>query len=117
MVAVENMKCLKMNVNSIIWFIECLQCAKCGKEAIFYCCWNTSYCDYPCQQAHWPTHMATCMQQTNENDPNKNQAPANQPGTAGNQNAQNRPNGLQPPAKSPMEIEVIIDLVNLFQAS
>lgn len=24
-------------------------CAYCGKEAIFYCCWNTSYCDYPCQ--------------------------------------------------------------------
>ena len=27
-------------------------CAQCGKEAIFYCCWNTSYCDYPCQQSH-----------------------------------------------------------------
>ncbi|KAL6094131.1 hypothetical protein STEG23_003469 [Scotinomys teguina] len=27
-------------------------CANCQKEAIFYCCWNTSYCDYPCQQAH-----------------------------------------------------------------
>ena len=37
-------------------------CANCGKEAIFYCCWNTSYCDYPCQQAHWPAHMATCSQ-------------------------------------------------------
>ena len=37
-------------------------CAMCGKEAIFYCCWNTSYCDYPCQQAHWPQHMATCAQ-------------------------------------------------------
>ena len=37
-------------------------CAHCGKEAIFYCCWNTSYCDYPCQQAHWPTHMTTCAQ-------------------------------------------------------
>lgn len=28
-------------------------CINCGKEAQFYCCWNTSYCDYPCQQAHW----------------------------------------------------------------
>ena len=37
-------------------------CANCSKEAIFYCCWNTSYCDYPCQQAHWPQHMATCAQ-------------------------------------------------------
>merc|ERR1719454_1804380 len=35
-------------------------CAMCGKEAIFYCCWNTSYCDYPCQQAHWPSHMSSC---------------------------------------------------------
>ena len=41
-----------------------LQCAQCGKEAIFYCCWNTSYCDYPCQQAHWPRHMHTCTQTT-----------------------------------------------------
>ncbi|XDB67039.1 hypothetical protein ABFV05_020655 [Capra hircus] len=32
-------------------------CANCKKEAIFYCCWNTSYCDYPCQQAHWLEHM------------------------------------------------------------
>ena len=28
-------------------------CAHCGKEAIFYCCWNTSYCDYPCQVRIW----------------------------------------------------------------
>lgn len=28
-------------------------CINCGKEAQFYCCWNTSYCDYPCQQQHW----------------------------------------------------------------
>ncbi|GLG92769.1 Nucleosome-remodeling factor subunit NURF301 [Gryllus bimaculatus] len=31
-------------------------CTNCGKEALFYCCWNTSYCDYPCQ------HMASCGQ-------------------------------------------------------
>ncbi|KAM5246166.1 MYND-type zinc finger-containing chromatin reader ZMYND8 isoform 1-T1 [Ctenodactylus gundi] len=37
-------------------------CAHCRKEAIFYCCWNTSYCDYPCQQAHWPEHMKSCTQ-------------------------------------------------------
>lgn len=40
-------------------------CANCWKEAVFYCCWNTSYCDYPCQQAHWPKHMATCTQASN----------------------------------------------------
>eukprot|EP00096_Caligus_rogercresseyi_P011057 TRINITY_DN4230_c0_g1_i1.p1 TRINITY_DN4230_c0_g1~~TRINITY_DN4230_c0_g1_i1.p1 ORF type:complete len:1231 (+),score=443.26 TRINITY_DN4230_c0_g1_i1:392-3694(+) len=43
-------------------------CAHCGKEAIFYCCWNTSYCDYPCQQAHWPTHMSTCAQNQANNE-------------------------------------------------
>lgn len=37
-------------------------CAHCGKEAKFYCCWNTSYCDYPCQQQHWPRHMTLCSQ-------------------------------------------------------
>lgn len=28
-------------------------CTSCGKEAQFYCCWNTSYCDYACQRKHW----------------------------------------------------------------
>uniref|UniRef100_A0A3B4VDV9 Zinc finger MYND-type containing 8 n=1 Tax=Seriola dumerili TaxID=41447 RepID=A0A3B4VDV9_SERDU len=48
-------------------------CANCRKEAIFYCCWNTSYCDYPCQQAHWPEHMKSCTQSGNSTSdlPNK----------------------------------------------
>ncbi|KAJ8939929.1 hypothetical protein NQ318_007857 [Aromia moschata] len=37
-------------------------CANCSKEAQFYCCWNTSYCDYPCQQKHWPQHLGKCTQ-------------------------------------------------------
>lgn len=37
-------------------------CINCGKEAQFYCCWNTSYCDYPCQQQHWLRHMPNCAQ-------------------------------------------------------
>ncbi|XP_059621790.1 MYND-type zinc finger-containing chromatin reader Zmynd8-like [Phlebotomus argentipes] len=37
-------------------------CVNCGKEAQFYCCWNTSYCDYPCQQQHWSRHMNSCAQ-------------------------------------------------------
>ncbi|CAL8073120.1 unnamed protein product [Orchesella dallaii] len=37
-------------------------CANCGREALFYCCWNTSYCGYPCQEEHWPTHMSSCSQ-------------------------------------------------------
>jgi protein kinase C-binding protein 1 len=32
-------------------------CTNCGKEAQFHCCWNTSYCDYPCQEQHWQRHM------------------------------------------------------------
>ncbi|GAB6019225.1 Protein kinase C-binding protein 1 [Chamberlinius hualienensis] len=37
-------------------------CAFCGKEALYYCCWNTSYCDHSCQQAHWPQHTKNCIQ-------------------------------------------------------
>ncbi|XP_033162474.1 protein kinase C-binding protein 1 [Drosophila mauritiana] len=37
-------------------------CANCMREAQLYCCWNTSYCDYPCQQLHWPGHSASCGQ-------------------------------------------------------
>ncbi|RUS71436.1 hypothetical protein EGW08_020797 [Elysia chlorotica] len=37
-------------------------CAECLKEAVYYCCWNTSYCSYQCQQKHWPTHLPKCMQ-------------------------------------------------------
>ena len=53
-------------------------CANCSKEAIFYCCWNTSYCDYPCQQAHWPGHMSSCSQVNNEED-----SPSGSAGAAG----------------------------------
>ncbi|XP_063372502.1 MYND-type zinc finger-containing chromatin reader ZMYND8-like [Cydia amplana] len=45
-------------------------CANCSQEAQFYCCWNTSYCDYPCQRAHWGQHYAHCTQQrTNASSP------------------------------------------------
>jgi hypothetical protein len=27
---------------------------------LFFSCWNTAYCDFPCQQVHWPKHMNTC---------------------------------------------------------
>ena len=39
-----------------------MQCAACGREAQYFCCWNTSYCDLQCQRSHWPTHMARCGQ-------------------------------------------------------
>ncbi|XP_047626904.1 protein kinase C-binding protein 1 isoform X12 [Phacochoerus africanus] len=58
-------------------------CANCKKEAIFYCCWNTSYCDYPCQQAHWPEHMKSCTQSATapqqEADPEVNTDTLNKP--------------------------------------
>ncbi|KAI1289793.1 Protein kinase C-binding protein 1 [Halotydeus destructor] len=38
-------------------------CAACFKEAIYFCCWNCSYCGYDCQSKHWPSHMAVCQQQ------------------------------------------------------
>ncbi|CAH2099657.1 unnamed protein product [Euphydryas editha] len=47
-------------------------CANCNQEAQFYCCWNTSYCDYPCQRAHWQQHFAVCTQQKNQ-ESNSNQ--------------------------------------------
>ncbi|KRT80953.1 PHD finger motif containing protein [Oryctes borbonicus] len=40
-------------------------CANCMKEAQFYCCWNTSYCDYPCQSKHWAKHSSRCTQNSN----------------------------------------------------
>lgn len=45
-------------------------CANCMKEAQFYCCWNTSYCDYPCQLRHWPKHMSKCTQNTSASQDN-----------------------------------------------
>merc|ERR1719491_2039796 len=55
-------------------------CANCTKEAIFYCCWNTSYCDYPCQQAHWPSHMSTCAQNQANQDEDGNDNDHGPPG-------------------------------------
>ncbi|KAH8306140.1 hypothetical protein KR018_002381 [Drosophila ironensis] len=40
-------------------------CANCMREAQLYCCWNTSYCDFPCQQMHWARHSTTCGQAVN----------------------------------------------------
>merc|ERR1712157_224262 len=37
-------------------------CAYCFKEAMHYCCWNTSYCSVECQKHHWSTHSQNCTQ-------------------------------------------------------
>uniref|UniRef100_A0A3Q2UKX3 Protein kinase C binding protein 1, like n=1 Tax=Fundulus heteroclitus TaxID=8078 RepID=A0A3Q2UKX3_FUNHE len=54
-------------------------CANCRKEAIFYCCWNTSYCDYPCQQAHWPEHMKSCTQSASASQQEPEAEPSSEP--------------------------------------
>ncbi|XP_065817126.1 MYND-type zinc finger-containing chromatin reader ZMYND8 isoform X3 [Labrus bergylta] len=54
-------------------------CANCRKEAIFYCCWNTSYCDYPCQQAHWPEHMKSCTQSASASQQEPEAEPNSEP--------------------------------------
>ncbi|KAJ8669342.1 hypothetical protein QAD02_000601 [Eretmocerus hayati] len=41
-------------------------CVVCGREAMFYCCWNTAYCNYPCQQKHWSAHADTCAQKNQQ---------------------------------------------------
>ena len=62
-------------------------CAMCGKEAIFYCCWNTSYCDYPCQQLHWEKHMETCTQAKQDQ---QQSVPSTPTTTEGNSSQQHR---------------------------
>lgn len=88
-------------------------CANCGKEAIFYCCWNTSYCDYPCQQIHWPTHMPVCMQTQNNSDSNNTEANS-QSNSSGRSSSLSNPSerppqstnmtGVPPPS-NPLEME------------
>ncbi|XP_052863156.1 uncharacterized protein LOC128269793 [Anopheles cruzii] len=40
-------------------------CKRCPKEAMYYCCWNTSYCDPNCQQSDWSSHQKVCTQVQN----------------------------------------------------
>lgn len=82
-------------------------CANCKKEAIFYCCWNTSYCDYPCQQAHWPEHMKSCTQSATapqqEADAEASQETGNKSSSQGSSsNTQSAPSE---PASTPKEKE------------
>uniref|UniRef100_A0A182JQ06 Protein kinase C-binding protein 1 n=1 Tax=Anopheles christyi TaxID=43041 RepID=A0A182JQ06_9DIPT len=37
-------------------------CKRCLREAKFYCCWNTSYCEVSCQEKHWDEHKDVCNQ-------------------------------------------------------
>ncbi|KAK7508678.1 hypothetical protein BaRGS_00000244, partial [Batillaria attramentaria] len=36
-------------------------CFNCEEEAMYHCCWNTSYCSVRCQQEHWhKEHKRVC---------------------------------------------------------
>ncbi|XP_071803030.1 zinc finger MYND domain-containing protein 11-like [Asterias amurensis] len=36
-------------------------CINCEQEAMYHCCWNTSYCSINCQQGHWhKEHKRLC---------------------------------------------------------
>uniref|UniRef100_A0A8C5F9D9 Zinc finger, MYND-type containing 8 n=1 Tax=Gadus morhua TaxID=8049 RepID=A0A8C5F9D9_GADMO len=72
-------------------------CANCRKEAIFYCCWNTSYCDYPCQQAHWPEHMKSCTQSATA----PQQEVETEPATEGSNKSSGPPNSVPVPLREP----------------
>ncbi|KAG8286245.1 hypothetical protein J6590_065149 [Homalodisca vitripennis] len=43
-------------------------CAFCLKEAQLYCCWNTAYCSYNCQQSHWLPHMNSCLNKQHQDN-------------------------------------------------
>nr|XP_023656445.1 zinc finger MYND domain-containing protein 11-like isoform X2 [Paramormyrops kingsleyae] len=43
-------------------------CYNCEEEAMYHCCWNTSYCSIKCQQEHWHAdHKRTCRRKRKKN--------------------------------------------------
>ncbi|XP_031228644.1 protein kinase C-binding protein 1 isoform X8 [Mastomys coucha] len=81
-------------------------CANCKKEAIFYCCWNTSYCDYPCQQAHWPEHMKSCTQSATAPQQEADAEASTETGTKSSQgSSSNTQSAPSEPASAPKEKE------------
>ncbi|XP_029391591.1 protein kinase C-binding protein 1 isoform X8 [Mus pahari] len=81
-------------------------CANCKKEAIFYCCWNTSYCDYPCQQAHWPEHMKSCTQSATAPQQEADAEASTDTGNKSSQgNSSNTQSAPSEPASTPKEKE------------
>ncbi|OON21712.1 MYND finger, partial [Opisthorchis viverrini] len=44
-------------------------CRNCLCEAIYHCCWNTSYCSIPCQQEHWQNEHKRHLVLTDANSP------------------------------------------------
>lgn len=65
----QNLFCLR--------FYNIIKCSNCGKEAFYYCCWNTSYCDQVCQSQHWVKHYKTCSRITHEQSESSNESNGN----------------------------------------
>ncbi|KAI1301445.1 Protein kinase C-binding protein 1 [Halotydeus destructor] len=53
----------KKHMKEIIEIKKQQWCAVCSQTAAYYCCWNTSYCGYQCQNSHWTVHMRNCQNQ------------------------------------------------------
>lgn len=50
------------------------KCIQCGEQAMYYCCWNTSYCSEDCQVMHWNSvHYKTCTRDTTGNEQQQQQ--------------------------------------------
>uniref|UniRef100_A0A1L8DN42 Putative kinase c-binding protein 1 n=1 Tax=Nyssomyia neivai TaxID=330878 RepID=A0A1L8DN42_9DIPT len=71
-------------------------CVNCGKEAQFYCCWNTSYCDYPCQQQHWSRHMNSCAQNESNNAESKTSQKNHSRSTSGSKGKEGNSRNINP---------------------
>lgn len=50
-------------------------CAQCLKEAKLFCCYDTWYCNYPCQKEHWKTHVNSCHQIQKKDCPSAHTTP------------------------------------------
>ncbi|XP_023931028.1 zinc finger MYND domain-containing protein 11 [Lingula anatina] len=58
----EEMKKLAQKHKEAISAVKKKQwCYNCEEEAMYHCCWNTSYCSIKCQQEHWhKEHKKVC---------------------------------------------------------
>uniref|UniRef100_A0AC35GMI2 MYND-type domain-containing protein n=1 Tax=Panagrolaimus sp. PS1159 TaxID=55785 RepID=A0AC35GMI2_9BILA len=59
-------------------------CWHCENEAVYFCCWNTSYCSQQCQHDHWRTHRKYCRRRKGGKED-----PAIDQGKKGNSNGTN----------------------------
>uniref|UniRef100_A0AC35GH54 MYND-type domain-containing protein n=1 Tax=Panagrolaimus sp. PS1159 TaxID=55785 RepID=A0AC35GH54_9BILA len=53
-------ECAERHRNEIAAAKKTQWCARCEKQSIFLCCWNTSYCSEECQHQDWKSHKKHC---------------------------------------------------------